>query len=57
MITTFQNKRISTVITVLPTREIDFADEMQNYGYSELKMKKLKKIMGYDPFASDLRSP
>jgi 3-oxoacyl-[acyl-carrier-protein] synthase-3 len=48
MITTFQNKRISTVITVLPTREIDFADEMQNYGYSELKMKKLKKIMGYD---------
>lgn len=48
MITTFHHKRLSAVVTVLPTREIDFADEMDNYGYSELKMKKLKKIMGYD---------
>ncbi len=48
MITTFSNKRLSAIVTVLPTREIDFADEMQNYGYSEMKMKKLKKIMGYD---------
>jgi 3-oxoacyl-[acyl-carrier-protein] synthase-3 len=47
MITTFHNKRISAVLTVLPSREIDFVDEMQNYGYSELKMQKLKKIMGY----------
>lgn len=48
MITQFKNKRITAVVTVLPTNEIDFLDEMDNYGYSEVKMKKLKKIMGYN---------
>lgn len=48
MITKFKNKTISSVLTVLPQQVIDFLDEMDNYGYSELKMKKLKKLMGYN---------
>lgn len=48
MITKFNNKTITSILTVLPTNEIDFLDEMENYGYSEVKMKKLKKIMGYN---------
>lgn len=48
MLTSFKNKTISSVITVLPTNEVDFLDEIDNYGYSEVKMKKLKKIMGYN---------
>ena len=47
MITKFTNKTISSVLTVFPQQEIDFMDEMNNYNYSELKMKKLKKLMGY----------
>lgn len=48
MITKFKNKNISSVLTVLPSRSIDFMEEMSNYNYSELKMKKLKKLMGYN---------
>lgn len=48
MITKFKNKTISSVLTVLPHQVIDFMDEMNNYNYSELKMKKLKKLMGYN---------
>lgn len=48
MITTFNNKSIAAVLTVLPSTQIDFLDEMSNYNYSELKMKKLKKLMGYN---------
>ena len=44
MITKFKNKTISSVLTVFPQQEIDFMDEMNNYGYSELKMNKLKKL-------------
>ena len=42
MITKFKNKTISSILTVFPQQEIDFMDEMNNYNYSELKMKKLK---------------
>ncbi len=48
MITKFKNKNISSILTVFPHQEIDFMDEMNNYNYSELKMKKLKKLMGYN---------
>ena len=48
MITKFKNKTISSILTVFPQQEIDFMDEMNNYNYSELKMKKLKKLMGYN---------
>ena len=48
MITKFSDKTISAVLTVLPPTIIDFQDEIANYGYSEVKMKKLKKLMGYN---------
>ena len=48
MITKFKNKTISAILTVLPQQVISFDDEMSNYNYSEVKMKKLKKIIGYN---------
>lgn len=48
MISTFKGKRISSILTVLPTQEIDFMDEAENYAFSEIQMKKLKKVMGFD---------
>ena len=48
MITKFINKTISSVVTVLPETEVNFMDEMDSYGYSPLKMKMLKKMMGYN---------
>lgn len=48
MITKFSNKTISSVITVFPETEVNFMDEMDSYGYSPLKMKMLKKMMGYN---------
>lgn len=48
MITKFKNKTISSVITVFPETEVNFMDEMESYGYSPLKMKMLKKMMGYN---------
>ena len=44
MITKFKNKTISSVLTVFPQQVIDFMDEMDNYGYSELKMNKLNRF-------------
>ena len=48
MKTTFSNKAITAVLTVLPENEINFMDESCNYNYTEMKMKKLKKLMGYE---------
>lgn len=48
MLTKFENKTISAVLTVFPSTIVDFMDEMDDYNYSELKMKKLKKLMGYN---------
>lgn len=48
MIATFNNKRISAVLTVFPQNEVDFMDEAENYAFSEIQMKKLKKVMGFD---------
>jgi len=48
MITTFKNKKISSILTVLPQNEVDFMDEAENYAFSEIQMKKLKKVMGFD---------
>ena len=47
MITSFCNKKISTIYTVLPTHEVDFMDEAANYAFTEVQMKKLKKVMGF----------
>ena len=48
MLLKFSNKRISSIITVLPSKEIDFMDETGNYSFSESQMRKLKKVMGFD---------
>lgn len=48
MFTTFKNKTITSVLTVLPQQEVSFDSEMGDYGYSEMKMRKLKKLMGYN---------
>lgn len=48
MFTTYKNKRISTIYSVIPQNEADFMDEAGNYSFSEPQMKKLKKVMGFD---------
>lgn len=47
MITTFQNKIISSIYSVLPSRQVDFMDEAQNYAFTESQMRKLQKVMGF----------
>lgn len=47
MITSFDNKVISSVYSVLPTHEVHFMDEASNYAFSESQMKKLQKVMGF----------
>lgn len=48
MLTSFKNKTISAIYTVLPKHEVDFMDEAGNYAFSEAQMRKLKKVMGFD---------
>jgi len=45
---TFRNKLITGILTILPSKEIRFEDEMGNYNFSVTKSLKLKKAMGYD---------
>lgn len=47
MVTSFNNKTISAIYSVLPAHEVDFMDEAGNYSFSEVQMKKLKKVMGF----------
>jgi 3-oxoacyl-[acyl-carrier-protein] synthase III len=44
----FQNKSIEGILTVLPSKEITFDDEMENYNFSVQKSLKLKLAMGYN---------
>jgi len=44
----FSNCRISGILTVLPSNELRFDDEMLNYNFSQAKSLKLKLTMGYD---------
>lgn len=44
----FRDKKITGVLTVLPSRAIAFEDEMGNYNFSEAKSMKLKMAMGYN---------
>lgn len=48
MITEYNNKRITSIYSVIPKNEADFMDEANNYSFSESQMKKLKKVMGFD---------
>lgn len=45
---TFQNKKITGILTVLPEREVTFEQEMENYNFSTAKSMKLKMAMGYN---------
>ena len=44
----FAGKKISSLVTALPPREVRFEDEMDNYGFSRQKSMKLKTVMGFD---------
>ena len=43
----FKDKRITGILTVLPSKEVTFDEEMENYNFSKEQSAKLKKIMGY----------
>ncbi|MDP4276035.1 MAG: 3-oxoacyl-[acyl-carrier-protein] synthase III C-terminal domain-containing protein [Bacteroidota bacterium] len=45
---TFNNKRISGILTVLPRNELKFDDEVENYNFPPAKSMKLKLAMGYN---------
>ena len=47
MVTSFTNKTISVIYSVLPSHIVDFMDEAGNYSFSEAQMKKLQKVMGF----------
>ncbi|MCX6271430.1 MAG: ketoacyl-ACP synthase III [Bacteroidetes bacterium] len=48
MILNFSNKKITGILTVLPSKEVKFEDEMENYNFSVAKSMKLKMAMGYN---------
>lgn len=48
MQTTFFNKRISSILGVLPEREVLFDDEVGNYSFPEKQTMRLKRVMGYE---------
>lgn len=43
----FKNKRIAGIISILPSFEVSYLDEICNYNFSEKQSIKLGKIMGY----------
>ncbi|MCE5174368.1 MAG: ketoacyl-ACP synthase III [Bacteroidales bacterium] len=45
---TFKNKEITGILTVLPSKEVRFEDEMENYPFSVETSLKLKTIMGFE---------
>jgi 3-oxoacyl-[acyl-carrier-protein] synthase III len=44
----FKNKKISGILTVLPSKEVTFEDGIENYNFSRAKSMKLKLAMGYN---------
>src|SRR5580698_10288896 len=44
----FNNKKITGLLTILPAQEVKFEDEMENYNFSVTKSLKLKTAMGYN---------
>lgn len=45
---TFHCKRVSGILTVVPTNERSFLEEMKNFNFPEARSLKLKEVMGYD---------
>lgn len=48
MQTTFQNKKISAILGILPEKESLFDDEVGNYSFPEKQTLRLKRVMGYE---------
>jgi 3-oxoacyl-[acyl-carrier-protein] synthase III len=48
MIFKFKNKRITGILTIVPSNEVRFEDEMDNYNFPAARSLKLKMTMGYD---------
>ena len=44
----FHDKKITGILTVLPSKEILFEEELENYNFSVAKSMKLKMAMGYN---------
>ncbi|MEI5983694.1 ketoacyl-ACP synthase III [Sphingobacterium sp. PU5-4] len=43
----FSNKKITGILSILPSNEVMFEDEIHNYSFSEAKSMKLKQAMGF----------
>ncbi|HPJ92142.1 MAG TPA: ketoacyl-ACP synthase III [Bacteroidales bacterium] len=48
MIHTFYNKKISSVLSVLPSKKVDYLDEIVDYPFPENQSRKLGKMMDYN---------
>jgi 3-oxoacyl-[acyl-carrier-protein] synthase-3 len=48
MILNFKGKRITDIISVVPSTISKYEDEIENYSFSRAKCMKLKDIMGFD---------
>jgi len=44
---TYQHKRISGILSVVPANEKTFLEEMRNYNFPEARSRKLMEVMGY----------
>jgi len=45
---TFQGKRISGILGILPVKEHSFLEDMRNFNFPESRSRKLMEVMGYD---------
>jgi len=48
MILNFKGKRITDIVSVVPSQISRYEDEIENYSFSKAKCMKLKDIMGFD---------
>jgi len=45
---TFRNKRIASIVTIMPPKEVFFKDEMQNFSFTESQNLRLARVMGFN---------
>lgn len=48
MILNFKGKKITDIVSVVPSQISKYEDEIENYSFSRAKCMKLKEIMGFD---------
>lgn len=44
----WKNKAITGILSIVPSNEVHFDDEVENYAFSASQTMQLKKVMGYD---------